>query len=379
MEDEKEFEGLIIRLLANELGPEEETGFFEQLALDPGKTQLFESYLSLSRLSVIKEMPVIDTAFELSILKNKIENYTAKVIPICFSEENSEPAINSEAKFFTLARLIRTISVAASILLIFVLVKNFLNADTKEKSKMVVINEVVNSANSFYREVNQSEKPKLISLSDGSEVLLYEKSEITYRKPFGVSRNIVLKGKARFNVVRDKNRDFVVIGGGLQTKAIGTEFTVSAFENSKNTVVQLHEGKVRVSSAEGFAKFRTDYFLIAGEELLFNKKTFRVKVINKIKKNKTNKTFAINKDKPILPHSKISSWYMFNNQSLEQVFDHLSSIYNVRISYKKNDLQDRKFIGMFNQTDSLENILNQIGMVNDLKVLKKENGYIINK
>ena len=376
--EEKEFEALIIRFLAKELSPEEEAGFFERLELTLEKKQLFENCQSLWRLSIINDTPVIDTAFEFSILKNKIENYTAKVIPLSSPAENAEPAINSEVKYFTLARLIRTISVAASILLIFLLVKNFPSAERKEEFRTPVVNEVVNSTNSFYKEVNLSEKPKLISLSDGSGVLLYEKSEIIYQKVFGLSRKILLKGKARFSVARDKNKDFVVIAGGLQTKAIGTQFTVSAYENSKNTVVQLHEGKVVVSAAEGFAKFRKDYFLIAGDDLFFNKKTFQVK-ISKKSKGTLKKSFHPNQDHPDFPKAKTRPWYMFNNQSLGEVLETLGSLYNVTVSYKQNDVQNRRFIGMFNQTDSLENILKQIAIVNDLKVKKNKDGFILYK
>jgi transmembrane sensor len=378
MEDEKEFEALVTRLLANELSSQEEAAFFEQLELDPEKTQLFENYQSLWRLSVINDTPVIDTGLELSILKNKLEDYTAKVIPLGLPEEKPEPAINSEAKFFTPARLIRAISVAASILLIFVLAKNFSSAETKEKFTAPVVDEVVKSSNSFYRQVNDSEKPKLISLSDGSEVLLYEKSEITYQKVFGVSRKIVLKGRARFHVAKDKNKEFVVIGGGLQTKAIGTQFTVSAYENSKNTVVQLHEGKVMVGAADGFAGFSQNYFLIAGDELFFNKKTSEIK-ISKKPKSTFKKSFNVDNDYPDLPQNKTRPWYMFNNQPLGEVLETLGSLYNVTVSYKKNDVKNRRFIGMFNQTDSLENILKQIAIVNDLKVKKNTDGFVLYK
>jgi transmembrane sensor len=378
MEDEKEFEALVARLLANELSPQGEAAFFEQLELDPEKTQLFENYQSLWRLSVINDTPVIDTGLELSILKNKLEDYTAKVIPLSLPEEKPEPAINSEVKFFTLARLIPAISVAASILLIFVLAKNFSSDETKEKFKAPVVDEVVKSSNPFYRAVNESEKPKLILLSDGSEVLLYEKSEITYQKVFGVSRKIVLKGSARFHVARDKNKEFIVIGGGLQTKAIGTQFTVSAYENLKNTVVQLHEGKVVISAAEDFPKLKKDYFLIAGDELFFNKKTFQVKINKRIKET-FKKSFPPNKDHPDFPKTKTRPWYMFNNQPLGEVLETLGSLYNVTVSYKKDDVKNRRFIGMFNQTDSLENILKQIAIVNDLKVKKNKNGFIIYK
>jgi hypothetical protein len=379
MEDEKEFEALILRLFNNELTREEEATLFEQINSDIEKRRYFEDFESIWRLATIKQACELDLVSELSALRKKIENNSARVIRIGLPEIN-EPNIYLK-KRFRLAPFFRGFTAAASVLLIFTVFGIFYNIETKEKSNTPIPHKAA-SINVVHREVNQSAKARLIELNDGSRILLYEKSEVTYLDNFDSLRNIALTGKARFIVSKDKKRPFTVIGGGIRTTVLGTQFTVTAYRNSKKTLVQLHEGKVVVHIPDNLKKHKKNYFLRAGDELLFNKHTFEVNVINK-SLNKSIKKRAeikyVNKDIPHLPQNSSTPWYMFNNQSLGEVFDQLSSIYNVKVSYKRLDVQNRKFIGKFNQTDSLESILKQIGTVNDLRVKKNKNGFVLYK
>jgi hypothetical protein len=70
---------------------------------------------------------------------------------------------------------------------------------------------------------------------------------------------------------------------------------------------------------------------------------------------------------------------MFNNQSLAQVFDQLSVMFNVEIVYNKTDIQNIFFTGKYNRSDSLENILKEIAILHNLTITKKNNAFIINR
>jgi hypothetical protein len=91
---------------------------------------------------------------------------------------------------------------------------------------------------------------------------------------------------------------------------------------------------------------------------------------NNVIRNAKNTTTSIS-------HS--SNWYMFNNQKLSDVFDLLSILYNEKIHYNKRDIIGRTFIGKIDKTDSLQNILKSIGLLNKLIVTKEEDGYHIIK
>ena len=84
-------------------------------------------------------------------------------------------------------------------------------------------------------------------------------------------------------------------------------------------------------------------------------------------------------DNPAIPENTKDSYFMFNNQSLDQVFENLAGLYHVKINFNKNDVKDLYFIGKYNSSDSLETILKRIATLNDLTVIKKDNAYYISK
>jgi hypothetical protein len=61
------------------------------------------------------------------------------------------------------------------------------------------------------------------------------------------------------------------------------------------------------------------------------------------------------------------------------VFDQLSVYYQVDIYYYPSDVQNKYFSGKMRKTDTLESILNDIGLLNQLKIEKKEEHYIVSK
>lgn len=86
---------------------------------------------------------------------------------------------------------------------------------------------------------------------------------------------------------------------------------------------------------------------------------------------KNNKREPILIDNPSVPKLGRGSWYMFNNQPLEQVFNQLEGMFNVDIAYTRKDISKIYFIGTFNTSDSLDDILKQISVLNNLKVTKR--------
>ena len=70
---------------------------------------------------------------------------------------------------------------------------------------------------------------------------------------------------------------------------------------------------------------------------------------------------------------------MFNNQELGEIFDALADMYDVKIEYKKKDVKDMYFIGTYDKSDSLEKILKQIVLLNNLKLTKHNEVFRIEK
>jgi ferric-dicitrate binding protein FerR (iron transport regulator) len=90
---------------------------------------------------------------------------------------------------------------------------------------------------------------KIITLPDGSTVVLNAESKLTYSDDFIQNRTVTLKGEGFFDVVRDENHPFQVITGNISTTALGTSFNIKAYEGNPNIQVSLATGKVRVENS----------------------------------------------------------------------------------------------------------------------------------
>lgn len=84
-------------------------------------------------------------------------------------------------------------------------------------------------------------------------------------------------------------------------------------------------------------------------------------------------------DDPSVPRSGAEPWHMFNNQPLWQVFDQLEDLFKVEIVYSKKDIAKIYFISMFHDSDSIDSIINQIATLNNLKVTKEKDKFILTR
>lgn len=91
-----------------------------------------------------------------------------------------------------------------------------------------------------------------IQLPDQSEVWLEPGTLVRYRKDFGnEGREVELRdGMAFFSVRKHAKQPFLVkTPGGVQTKVLGTKFTVKAYTQSDEVQVMVSEGIVQVSDS----------------------------------------------------------------------------------------------------------------------------------
>lgn len=97
------------------------------------------------------------------------------------------------------------------------------------------------SAQVFQTETGQR---ATVTLPDGSRVKLDSETDMHFSDLPDERRVQLLRGRAYFEVARDRSRPFVVYAAGKTVRAIGTAFEVS-MDRGELTVV-LAEGKVRV-------------------------------------------------------------------------------------------------------------------------------------
>lgn len=91
---------------------------------------------------------------------------------------------------------------------------------------------------------------KVVTLPDGSTVMLNMGSELRFPETFSESdRSVILHGEGFFEVVRDESRPFIVRTEELTTTVLGTSFNVRAYKD-ENQDITVMTGKVSVESQD---------------------------------------------------------------------------------------------------------------------------------
>ena len=374
MEHTEQYDALLIRYLLNELPAAAEKEVVEWINASKENRLYFEKLKEVWQLTGIKQSAdKINVHQEWEQLKHRLAVHNPEAVSSEHMDEDVPP------KSGILHRIWVRAAVAASILLVIGMVGYYISSQGPKRQEVVQDNKgKVNPVLvSVKHTVNTTGQPMEVSLQDGSVITLSDKSEISYQEPFITRRDIALTGEAHFKVAKDATRPFTVYSGALFTTALGTEFSVAAFAKAENIKVRLYEGKVVIRPVDSMdTKWKADIYLLPGQELVYDNKTMAT-IVRPFRMNKA--TVADGNNNSSDTYSKDATWYMFNNQSLAQVFDQLEEMYGVTIIYTKKDIQHMYFIGKFNKSDSVENVLKQISTLNNLKVIKKKNQFIITK
>ncbi|QEC41214.1 FecR family protein [Pseudobacter ginsenosidimutans] len=224
----------------------------------------------------------------------------------------------------------------------------------------------------YQRRFNSTNKTLSLVLEDSSLVQLSPNSELIYPQPFlHDKRSIVLKGEARFDVAKDQARPFTVYAGQLATTALGTVFSISAFEG-ENIRVHLLSGKVRVDAGSSLmARGIKSTVLLPGQQLQLN--GLQQMVITDVKE----KIRRIPMPVPAKTKTQTDSQLMvFHNESLESIFNRLAEHFKTNIQFRPEQLAGMTFTGKFDpEKESLLEFIQTIGLLNNLSAVN-ENGII---
>ena len=392
MKDNSKFDELLISHLSGELNEEDEAFVLQWINFDEENRQYFEELKKVWRLLDVKtSLDYVDTTAEWNHFQQSISR--KQLIPAPLKSGDAIHYKLTEDKKPAGSRLLYNIflSTAAAVTIFFIiaLFSGLFNEHAGALSSLA--HHSREKANSFpnliRKEKNSSGKAKHFHLTDGTEIILSNNSELSYQEPFAANnRRVTLKGSALFKVAKDKTKPFTVFSGDLSTTVLGTRFTVSAYEGDHTITIRLYEGKVMVKSDVAPGKeLRAGLHLFPGEELLYDNASSTAKIRNFFVRQSNNDRSVsaggriTQKDAPMIPLNQKGSWYMFNNQSLDNVFQQLEMMYDVKIIYSKKDLSKKYFIGKFETTDSVGNVLEQIALLNNLKVVKQNEKFVITK
>lgn len=383
MENKNQINELLVGYLTNSLSDEDYSLVVEWVNASSANRRYFINIMNTWQLTAVKLTSQVNEEDEWDLFKKNLAARESNVDSIYEEKEPGNTIWEEEdrqQRHIIYRRLLR-VAVAVAVVSVIGLGWAYLikgnrqqavvsNTEKKEDNILTVVQ----------REVNTSGKKKSITLSDGSVIVLFNNSELTYKKPF-TKRDVTLTGKALFSIAKDTARPFRVESGAIATTALGTEFTVTALANDKQMTVKLYNGNVVIKPVEkANSLMQKDVYLSPGQEFVYGPNKITVRSFganNNAKVNKDNRQDA--NDNPSLPVNTKGSWYMYNNQPLAQVLDHLAARYSVMIVYEEKDMHQKYFVGQFRTFDSIEVILKLITKANKLKYTKEDSTYIIHQ
>ena len=336
---------------------------------------------------------------------NKLKNTKFEPQPN-FNKSNVWLNIDNQIKKGAKTRLFNTISVAASIIIIFTVSIIFIKTNkvntvniTQEtsiqpgvskavlitsKGKQItldnistIIDEVdgkkLELENHFlkYKTITQSQTKKQvyntlvvprnrefsIQLSDGTKVWLNADTELKYPLEFIGNKRVVYlkKGEAFFDVAKNKTLPFIVnTPNNSNIKVLGTQFNVNTYKS--NVITTLVEGSVQIN------KENHSTMLVPGEQAIVNEE---------ISKHKVDVEYYT---------AWKEGYFIYKDEKLGDILEELARWYDFNIFYMNNSIANEVFTARMKKYTGIKDILNlleQTGKVkfeiNNKSILVKRN------
>lgn len=210
-----------------------------------------------------------------------------------------------------------------------------------------------NSELAFQTEGKQTQE---VTLLDGSIVHLSENSSISYLNDFeGNTREVVLKGKAFFDIKRNENKPFIVRTDNSEIKVLGTSFLVDS-HLGENTEVVVKTGKVSVA-----------------KNSILNSSTIELNP-GEMGSVKSNVQKSINKNSNYLAwQTKIID---FNRSEMSEVVRILEEVYFVDIQLSNNDINSCSLTAKFDHRE-IDTVLEIISQTFNIELQQKSKNKFI--
>lgn len=196
-------------------------------------------------------------------------------------------------------------------------------------------------------------------LPDGTEISLNRNSILSYSSQYGEKvREVSLEGEGFFSVTKDKTKAFVVDLNGSKISVLGTVFNVKNYKKDDITTATLVEGSIRFETPE------QQILLTPDQQLVFNKSS------NKI-------------DMKSVSTDLVTAWksHLIKYKSIpfREFLDMLKKQYDVEIILLNEALGDQKVTGSFDESLTVDQILDLMKKNLSFKWKKQGDKYVISK
>lgn len=197
-----------------------------------------------------------------------------------------------------------------------------------------------------------------VQLPDGSVVWLNAGSKLTYDKDYGKdTREVVLTGEAFFDVVKDKNKPFLIHASNINIKVLGTAFNVRAYPQDKQTETSLIRGSIEVTIKN---RPNNKIILSPNEKLVVENEI--IKQNNAIGESEVQPAIAISKlqyspvDNTVAETGWVENRLTVREESLAELAVKMERWYDVKIDIKEPFLQ-KKILSVTFERETIDQAL----------------------
>ncbi|MGG5903814.1 FecR family protein [Sphingobacterium daejeonense] len=223
--------------------------------------------------------------------------------------------------------------------------------------------------------INTEAKSKWFLLPDSSRIKLETNAKLAYRSDFASDREIFQKeGEVTYFVFPNTQSPFRVINQGIQTRAVGTVFTIGQYDKEQ-LLVKLLEGKIVLEDSE--KSHSKQVFLTEPSTLIINTDDFSYKLLQE-KKIAYQKAWEIER-KSITTNYPLSSiaWSNqvvdFNGVSNADLFSIMERLFSVTIEIRNPEIVNGNFTGQLFQDDKIEDLLTIFCQINGCEFAIEDN------
>lgn len=210
-----------------------------------------------------------------------------------------------------------------------------------------------------YKLVTLKGEKSHLQLPDGTKVWLNSCTTLEYAENYGqLDRNIRLSGEAYFEVAKDEGKPFIVRTNGVDVKALGTAFNISAYPEDAQLVTTLLSGEVAVQPT----LTRQQIMLSPNQVAVYYKNGNKIEV----------KPY----DKNLFAQWRGGS-LSFKMMHLQDITKLLERNYNVVFRYENQKIKKFKFSGSFRNSEDLTEILNVIRTNTGIQYQERQDTVII--
>ncbi|MEG1649515.1 MAG: FecR domain-containing protein [Rikenellaceae bacterium] len=267
---------------------------------------------------------------------------------------------DKQSKYRNLKReIFRNIAVAATILIVITALFKYTLHVTSYKD---VVGSILGKEETTVSLYAPNGKTVEVMLSDSTKVILNSGSVLIYPKVFNKStRELNLIGEAYFSVHHNASSPFIVHTPYMNVRALGTVFTVKAYQKDATESATLLSGRIKVSPKDP-------------------------KMLSEILNPDQQFTLSRSEGKGIV--SEVNSKYeaswidgklIFDNCEFEDVINRLECQFGVVINYNSALYGAEKVVAKFIHNESLTEILNLLQGVCNFKYSSNGNRYVLYK